>query len=267
MRTGMSPDRTGVNYRSDNMNRDLNYELVKPDKSIAEFVESFWLLQNLSESDKKIIVLPDGRIDLIFIKSGNGPFRAILLGIETYPDEVILKSNTIMLVISFKLLAIEYVFKNPISNLLNSAQNLPSDYWGVSLTELNDFVLFYKKATRIIQSLLPSEIDSRKEKLFGLLYSSNGEMTVKELSGKVFWSSRQINRYFNQQFGLSLKAYCNILRFRASFKHIKKGKIFPQQKFADQSHFIREVKKLSGALPKELRKNQNDRFIQFSTLQ
>lgn len=248
------------------MNRDFNYELIKPDKSIAEFVESFWSLQNLTESDKEIMVLPDGRIDLIFIKSGSAPFQTTLLGIGTHPDKAILKSNTTMLVISFKLLAIEYVFKNPISNLLNNAQNLSSDYWNFSLTELNDFTLFYKKATQIIQLLLPREIDSRKEKLFDLIYSSNGEMTVKELSEKVFWSSRQINRYFNQQFGLSLKAYCNILRFRASFQHIKSGKLFPQQNFADQSHFIREVKKLSGALPKDLRKNQNDRFIQFSTL-
>ncbi|WP_264564720.1 helix-turn-helix domain-containing protein [Flavobacterium sp. N3904] len=249
------------------MNRDLNYELIKPDKSITEFVESFWLLQNLTENDKEIMVLPDGRIDLIFIKSGSAPFQTTLLGIGTHPDNAILKSNTTMLVVSFKLLAIEYVFKNSISNLLNNAQNLSSDYWNFSLTELNDFTLFYKKATQIIQLLLPTEIDSRKEKLFDLIYSSNGEMTVKELSEKVFWSSRQINRYFNQQFGLSLKAYCNILRFRASFHHIKEGKVFPQQNFADQSHFIREVKKLSGALPKELRQNQNDRFIQFSTLQ
>lgn len=249
------------------MNKDLNYELIKPDKSISEFVESFWLLQNLTENDKEIMVLPDGRIDLIFIKSGSTPFQTTLLGIGTHPDKAILKSNTSMLVVSFKLLAIEYVFKNSISNLLNNAQNLSSDYWKFSLTELNDFTLFHKKATQIIQLLLPKEIDSRKEKLFDLIYSSNGEMTVKELSEKVFWSSRQINRYFNQQFGLSLKAYCNILRFRASFQHIKEGKVFPQQNFADQSHFIREVKKLSGALPKELRQNQNDRFIQFSTLQ
>ena len=102
--------------------------------------------------------------------------------------------------------------------------------------------------------------------MFDFIYSSNGEITVKELSEKVFWSSRQINRYFNQQFGLSLKTYCNILRFRSSFEHIKQGKLFPQQNFADQSHFIKEIKRLAGVLPKELRKNENDRFIQFSTL-
>lgn len=75
-----------------------------------------------------------------------------------------------------------------------------------------------------------------------------------------------MNRYFNQTFGLSLKAYCNILRFRASIEHIKQGKLFPELNFSDQAHFIKEVKKLSGVVPKELSKNENDRFIQLSTL-
>jgi AraC-like DNA-binding protein len=91
-------------------------------------------------------------------------------------------------------------------------------------------------------------------------------MTVKELSENVYWSSRQINRYFNDKFGISLKKFCTILRFKASFQHIKEGKLFPEQNFADQAHFIREVKKLTGFTPKELCKNQNDRFVQFSTL-
>ncbi|WGQ09437.1 AraC family transcriptional regulator [Pedobacter gandavensis] len=252
--------------RTKNMIKDLNYEIIKPDKALNEFVESFWLLQNLSESDKEMMVLPDGRIDLIFFKLDNKQCQTILVGIGTHPEKVILASKTTMFVVSFKLLATEYIFQNSISNLLDNTQNLSCDFWGTSLGELNDFTLFYKKAAQIIHLRLPPKIDSRKRKLFDLIYSSNGEMTVKELSEKVFWTSRQINRYFNQQFGLSLKAYCNILRFRASFQHIKEGKVFPEQNFVDQSHFIREVKKLSGALPKELRQNQNDRFIQFSTL-
>lgn len=57
------------------MDDDLKYKHIKPDKSLADFVESFWLLQNLSDSGKQIIVLPDGRIDLIFTQSAKEPFR------------------------------------------------------------------------------------------------------------------------------------------------------------------------------------------------
>jgi len=74
-------------------------------------------------------------------------------------------------------------------------------------------------------------------------------------------SSRQINRYFNQQFGISLKAYCNILRFGASFKHISEGQLFPQESFTDQNHFIKQIKKYAGVTPKELSKNKDEQFI------
>jgi AraC-like DNA-binding protein len=91
-------------------------------------------------------------------------------------------------------------------------------------------------------------------------------MSVQLLSERVHWSSRQINRYFHQQFGLSLKAYCNILRFRASLEHIVRGKLFPELNFSDQTHFIKEIKRLSGVVPKELSKNENDRFVLLTVL-
>jgi AraC-like DNA-binding protein len=102
--------------------------------------------------------------------------------------------------------------------------------------------------------------------MFELIYSTNGAITVKELSEKVFWSSRQINRYFNQYYGISLKTYCSVLRFRASLGHIAQGELFPNGDFFDQTHFIKEIKKFSGAIPKELSQNKNDRFILLSTL-
>jgi AraC-like DNA-binding protein len=248
------------------MNNDFDFKLIKPDKSLDDFVESFWMLQNHSEQDKNIVILPDGRVDLFFSRSASEPFHTTLSGLETKPDTAILSTKTVMFAISFKLLAIEYIFRDPVSDVLDNAKHLPVDFWSFSEDDLNSFELFCEKAAQKIQSLLPEETDSRKRKLFDLIYSSNGSLSVHELSEKVSWSSRQINRYFNQQFGISLKAYCNILRFRASFSHIKEGRLFPQEDFADQSHFIKTVKKFSGVSPKELKQNQNDRFIQFSTI-
>ncbi len=249
------------------MSNDILYRFAKPDIAVADFVAGFWFLQNNSGEDKDVIILPDGRIDLIFSKTDPLTYHSVLLGLETRPDRTTIKARTQMFAISFKLLATEYILQNTVSGLLDSAKTLPPDFWGFHIGDLNDFDFFCQKASRKIQSLLPIAPDGRKQKLFDLVYASNGSVSVRELSEKVYWSSRQINRYFNRQFGLSLKNYCSILRFRASFQHIKEGKLFPEKNFTDQSHFIKEVKKLSGALPKELSKNQNDRFIQFSTLE
>lgn len=140
---------------------------------------------------------------------------------------------------------------------------MPDGFWDFTVDDLNDFDGFCKKATRKIQSLLPKEIDERKRGLFDLIFATNGEISVRELSEIVFWKERQINQYFNRHFGISLKAYCSILRFQASLSHIKEGKLFPQLNYYDQSHFIKEIKKLSGASPRELFKNENRRFLQF----
>ncbi len=248
------------------MESDFFYRFKKPEEWLAGFVESFWLLENRSDSNKNVIILPDGRLDLFFLRSAREPFHITLSGLETHADEATLAARTTMFVVSFKLIAAEYILKDTVSDLLDNARFLPVDFWDFDESDLLNFDQFCDKASRKIRSLLPDRTDSRKQKLFELIYSSNGALSVNELSEKAGWSSRQINRYFNHQFGLSLKAYCNILRFRASFSHIREGKLFPQQNFADQSHFIREVKKLSGVSPKALKNNRNDRFIQLSLL-
>jgi AraC-like DNA-binding protein len=249
------------------MDNDLHYKIIKPDKSLADFVDSFWFLHNQSDGNKETTGLPDGRVDLFLVQSPTEPFRIVLLGLGTEQHgPAIIPAYGLMFSVSFKLLAVEYIFRCTISDILNNGKLLPGDFWEFTENDLQDFDLFVEKATQKIQSLLPKEIDERKRKLFELIYATKGAITVKELSEKVFWSSRQINRYFNQQFGISLKAYCGVLRFRASLEHIARGKLFPEENFSDQNHFIKEIKKFSGVVPKELFKNKNDRFILLSTL-
>jgi AraC-like DNA-binding protein len=246
---------------------DIKFKFIKPDPNLSDYVESFWMLMNHADTSKEIIVLPDGRVDLIFAYSNNESFHTTLIGIGTEPDQAIIAPGTVMFAVSFKLLAAEYILNLKLASLLNKASLLPNDFWNVSQNDLKDIDRFCKNVSKVIIDLKKEEVDPRKKKLFDLIYSSHGTIAVQELSEQVNWSSRQINRYFNEHFGLPLKAYCNILRFRASFDQIKEGKLFPEQAFADQAHFIKEVKKFSGVAPKELFKNQNDRFIQFSTLQ
>lgn len=247
--------------------QDLTYKIVKPKPILSEFIESYWMLINQSDVDREIIVLPDGRVDLFFSLSAEEPFHVSLLGIETMPSQVTFKAKTRIFAVSLKLLAIEQIFGSGIANLLNVGQYLPVDFWGLNGADLENFEEFCTKMDQHLTDLFSKvELDPRKQKLFNLIYSSNGAMTVTELAEQSYWSRRQINRYFNQNFGLSLKAYCNILRFRASFPQIREGKFFPEQNFTDQAHFIKEIKRFSGVIPKELNKNKNGRFIQFSVL-
>lgn len=248
------------------MDNGLHFRFIEPARSISDFVENLGTFHNLSDEVKEVAIIPDGRIDLFFMQSSSEPFHVTLIGLETYPEQRQIPPQTQAFVVSFKPIAVEYIFNTSIADVLNSAMELPNDFWNFQADDLHNFELCCTKATKKIKELIPEKTDERKHQLFGLIYESKGEMSVDELSKKINWSSRQINRYFTQYLGLSLKTYSTILRFRASLEHIAQGKLFPELNYTDQNHFIKEVKKFSGVAPKELSKNKNDRFILLSVL-
>jgi len=244
----------------------LNIKSSLPDYSISHFVHSFWMLENNTGKDIPSTVLPNGMVDLALMKMKAGNWEMFLRGIDTEPSQVVIEKDTKIFTIGLKLLAVEYLLGDSIKDVLNEGRNFTNDSLQFEETDLDSFENFCNKATQKIKTIFPKNIDSRKKKLFELIYSSNGSMPVKELAEQAFWSSRQINRYFNEQFGISPKAYCNILRLGASFKHISEGKLFPEQNFTDQNHFIKEIKKFAGVTPKELSKNKDDRFIDITAI-
>ncbi|MFT3796785.1 helix-turn-helix domain-containing protein [Flavobacterium sp.] len=241
------------------MSQALQYKLVKPDAPLSDFVYCFSSLENLSGFSDGVII-PNGKIDLLFCKTTTNSFQIMLMGLETKPKPMPKGFIDTFFAISFNPLALESILHQSTAELVNSGKELPNDFLGFEASDLNDFDAFCEKATKILESILSWEIDGRKRQLFAHIFATDGEIGIKELSQKICWSERQINRYFNQQLGISLKTYCGILRFQASLAHIKYGQLFPQLNFTDQSHFIKEIKKLSGVSPKELFKNQNDRF-------
>lgn len=245
---------------------DLIIESALPDASISHFVHSFWRLENKTGKDIQSTVLPNGMVDLAFINTGSDHWEMTIRGLDTIPSQITIPAGTKMFSAGFKLLAVEYLFGDSIKDVLNGGKDISNEVWNFETIDFNDFKSFCSKTSEIIKGISNENLDNRKKKLFDLIYTSKGSMTVKQLSENVFWSSRQINRYFNQQFGISLKAYCNILRFGSSFKDISEGKLFPEQNFTDQNHFIKEIKKYSGVTPKELSKNKDNRFMDIAAI-
>lgn len=244
----------------------FQYNFIKSEGEFSIFVESIGLFGNFSGSDKNLVVLPDGRIDLFFMHTSADQFQVLLMGLETEPEQRTVPSGMYAYAVSFTPLGLEYVLQTSIADILNTARKLPDHFWNNQKENFKDLDTFKDFVMEKITALIPQQIEERKQRLFDLIYASKGEMSVAELSKRVGWSSRQINRYFNAQFGLSLKAYSDILRFRASLEHIAVGKLFPELDFSDQSHFIKEIKKYSGVLPKDLSKNKDDRFVLLSVL-
>ena len=245
---------------------DIQFKSSKPAAELNAFVESFWMLKSTSTTGKDLVILPDGRVDLIFSCAEGEPFNVMLMNLDREATQTTLPAKTIMFAVSFKLPALEYILETAVAGMQHPVQ-MPANFWDISYGDLSDFDEFVHRISERLHHLLSSkQLDVRKQRLFDLLYTSQGSITVKALSDRACWSSRQINRYFQEYVGISLKEYSNILRFRASFSQIKEGRLFPEQRFADQAHFIKSIRKHAGVTPKALSRNKNDRFIQLSAL-
>lgn len=244
----------------------FTYQFARPAAALAGFVGSFWLLRNAAPEAKEIVVLPDGRVDVIFSYAAAEPYHVLLMGIGTAPGPAPFAPGVVMAAVSLRLPGVEYLLGTPVADIVNAVRPLPPDFWGIEPADLADFEGFCAKLSARLLALVPTHPDRPRQRLFELLYAAQGARPVSELAAQAGCTPRQLNRYFQHWFGLPLKAYCAILRFRASFAHLKAGQLFPELPYADQAHFIREVRKLAGARPKDLAQNRDDRFIQFSAL-
>lgn len=244
------------------------YKELEPDKLLSDFIKNYWWFDNSTAKTLDFTILPDGCFDLIVTFDHHYQSEISLTGLWAKQVDVSIKPHTQIFGIRFKLLAVDYILQQNISLICNSKQQLKNNFWQIDQISFKNLDNVVGQFNHKMLSILESQkgVDHRKQKLFNLLYATNGEQTVEEYSQKVFWTSRQINRYFKERFGLSLKAYCNILKCFASYKHIKKGQLHPEQNYFDQSHFIKELKKHTGHNPKQLFANKNDRFLQLSTM-
>jgi len=247
---------------------DIKYSELKPDISLSDFIKCYWRFDNASSVRYDSTILPDGCFDLIVEISDDKVQNILLTGLWTNQIEISVAENTTLFGIRFKLLSVEYILQQDILSIINNRRIIGKDCWNIDSLITLDFSSFCDHITTKLSSIIGSGkgIDNRKVQLFNTLYKTNGSLTILKYANIASWNSRQINRYFNDRFGLSLKAYCNILRVFASFSDVKKGKLFPQQNYFDQSHFIKEIKKHTGVKPKELSDNKNDRFLQLLTM-
>lgn len=245
------------------MENKLKYQFKEADLALQDFVFGFSYISNLHDLPEGTII-PNGLIDLVWCQTIHNERHVLLMGLETTAKPMPQGQIQAFFSISFNPLALEYILHESIADLLNIGKELPPDFWDFKDQDLNDFDTFCNKANQKIKSLIPENIDNRKRQLFRHIFQVDGNINIKDLATKIGWTERQINRYFNQKLGLSLKTYCTILRFQAALPYIKKGLLAPQfDNFTDQSHFIKDIKKMSGVSPKELFKNKNDRFLQF----
>src|SRR6218665_497871 len=109
---------------------DFEYRTALPEAGLSDFIESFWSLRHHADEGREVIVLPDGRIDLLFSTSLSEPYHVVLLGLATQPEQNTILPGTQMFAVSFKLLAAEYIFQQDMAALLDHGCRPPANQRG-----------------------------------------------------------------------------------------------------------------------------------------
>jgi len=239
----------------------INYSDRQPREPLKDFVFAFWQTHNASGADCHYTVVPDAGIELIISLQPGKPTRMDLFGLSTHVLDLTIPDQTVLFGVRFKLLAVEYLLHTHLPT--NSSQQLPASLYPPELQAHTALDTFVDAVSALLHQQLDSlVIDSRKQKLLDLVYTSKGAISVHTLTLETGWSARQINRYFRATFGLPLKVYLEQLHFFSSLAELGRGNLYPQRYYYDQSHFIRQTKKHTGRSPKQLYRQRDVRFVQ-----
>ena len=92
---------------------------------------------------------------------------------------------------------------------------------------------------------------------------SRGGVRIHELSDRVGWTRRHLDREFSEHVGLSPKAFATIVRFQHLYARGLVSGDWPRsleelyESYYDQAHFIRQFKHFTGFAPGEFRARQD----------
>jgi AraC-like DNA-binding protein len=95
-----------------------------------------------------------------------------------------------------------------------------------------------------------------------IILDQKGVITVNELARHLNATERTFRRKFNDCVGISPKKFAKIIQFQTSLGQISMGDfsklsdVVYESGYADQSHFIRNIKKFTGKRPLQLKNQQ-----------
>lgn len=259
----------------------------KPSVELNNYVELFWSgdFNVNSTSFLSQRVIPNGYVELIIhltdfhceLLQGSGFSPSpdyTLIGLFTKPYDVHFKKLVKVFGIRFKPEGIYYAFGVPASEIHHSFADL-EDIAGRSIKELCARLIEASNVNQMIslsENYLLENINKSKLNLYylnraaNLIRKSNGKISIEELAGKVYISSRQLEREFKQKMGISPKRYMRIARLNEVNRKILSGErvdftsLSHSSGYSDQAHFIREFKDFTGESPK-LFLDKKERFI------
>lgn len=245
-------------------------------QSVLDGIWTYRLEGPATEKSPVQFCMPGGMIELIFHITPNthqilyrtewktAP-EAMIIGLRQDPIFFTAKGGTAMMGLNIKPEAFVFLFNKPAGEL---AQHITDTHDFFAANELDDLIEQVKSApddqtrVNVAMSFFRERLAARGRyerhylhEAMEYIRASTGTQSVDKVAGKVFVGKRQLQRVFQEQFGVSPKLYGRIVRFKCVYDFMKR---YPDASwvdltyhfgYSDQSHFIRDFKEFTGNNP------------------
>lgn len=246
----------------------MRHLIIAPPPILKNHVKCFWFFEFKPDEGEKIQIST-------FINNSSG------INVLSYPDQGIFKAT-------INGMQTHRILNQPVSSIRVFGAlfypNAMNRFFGISANELineevqiNDLAtwniadaLFNEVALdeqiKLLTEYLVSMLNSRNDKfnvidqVLNFIHEKDGLLTVTDVRRNLGISERHLERIFNSRVGVSPRHYLKVTRFQKAMSILKKSSdakltdIAYKLNYADQSHFSRHVRQLSGLTPSELHK-------------
>lgn len=231
---------------------------------IENGISHFFSFSNKSGQDITVPLLVDGCSNLIFEYKDNS-LRTHLIGCTVEKRTFSVKKDAqyfgVRLQPSVTKFVKEYSPKEIIGNIIILDELESTKEFCKKMSEQKDFDSRMKTFLEEYSKFQEEDSDNTKANLFrqisDLIIQRKGIVKISELENLSGYSSRYINKIFENELGMSAKQLCNSVKFQFLLGDLNKGNmenltsIASEYNFYDQAHFIHEFKEFTGKTPKE----------------
>ncbi len=246
--------------------KPMEYKKIAPYKELEPLIHFFWELKGNELEREWERVFPDGCAGVLMNLGGtcltdNGSVsmefgKTYVVGAMTSFKDSFINGNTHLLGVCLKPATFANFYNySPQDELTNNTVEFEKsksfDIDKILDNPFNYFNNFFYDRIKSKNNQLQSVINN--------IHSTNGQISIYELSKRNFTTVRQLERNFKKLIGITPKQYSNIIRFQYALGLIKNSNknqslldIAFECGYYDHSHLTNEIKRNTGLSPSQL---------------
>ncbi|MEO0565280.1 MAG: helix-turn-helix domain-containing protein [Chloroflexota bacterium] len=263
----------------------MDYQVYEPHPDLASLVKCYWTLEvPAAEARQRQRIIPDGCLEMAFIfgedikrYTSDDKFvlqpRAMVLGQITEPFYIEPTGYVNCFATRFYPYGLANFISTPIRELADKDTPLADLFDETSATNLHQNMRAADDAAAridIVEAFLfeklkdPVAIDHIVKTTIDMMFSTGGNVSIKDMLKHDRAKRRQLERKFTAQVGISPKQLCRVIRLQAALNIMlhqpseSLSQVAYSSDYYDQAHFTKDFKGFTGMTPKEFFDFDND---------